>query len=59
MPSPPPAHLEGRMGECVAQLCAHRHPQASLNLRQCFQHPERCMLIPILQMGKLRLAEEK
>lgn len=34
-------------------------PQASLNLRQCFQHPERCMLIPILQMGKLRLAEEK
>lgn len=33
--------------------------QASLKLRQCFQHPEGCMFIPILQMGKLRLAEEK
>lgn len=34
-------------------------PQASLNLGECFQHPEGCMLIPILQMGKLRLVEEK
>ena len=33
--------------------------QASLKLRQCFRHPEGCMLVPILQMGKLRLAEEQ
>ena len=40
-----PASLEGRTEECVPQLCA------------C-SNPEGCVLIPILQMGKLRLAEE-
>ena len=34
-------------------------PQASLNLRHFFQHPEGCVLIPILQMGKLRLRAVK
>lgn len=44
---------------CVGPAVCPPCPAGFPELRQCFQHPEGCMLIPILQMGKLRLVEEK